>query len=119
MTNTKTTGARGEVIAGEFLIKKGYKITEKNFRSGRYEIDIIATKQNMHIFFEVKTRFKNNMDKGDIPLSSHQVNNLKQAIVGYCLKNRVCLEQARLDLIVITIDQATRLASLKHYLNIT
>ena len=36
------TGIQGEETACGFLEKKGYRILDRNFRSGRYEIDIIA-----------------------------------------------------------------------------
>ena len=39
-------GKLGEKISQEYLIKKGYKIQEKNFISKYGEIDIIAKKNN-------------------------------------------------------------------------
>ena len=56
MTN-KIIGKVGEDIAKNFLIKKGYKILEMNYRFSRVaEIDIIATKKDILHFVEVKTR---------------------------------------------------------------
>lgn len=56
MTN-KEIGKYGEKLAKDFLIKKGFKIIESNFRFSRYaEIDIIASKNNTLHFVEVKTR---------------------------------------------------------------
>jgi putative endonuclease len=49
-------GNQGEVIAKKFLIKKGYKIIEVNYRCRIGEIDIIATNDNKICFVEVKTR---------------------------------------------------------------
>ncbi len=46
----------GEEKACGYLIKKGYNIIDRNFRKGYGEIDIIATKDNILIFVEVKTR---------------------------------------------------------------
>jgi putative endonuclease len=50
------TAVLGENAACEFLLKKGYKILERNFRKGYGEIDIIAIKDNILVFIEVKTR---------------------------------------------------------------
>lgn len=51
------TGKQGEKIAAAFLEKKGWRIVERNWRSGRGEIDIIAwTEDNTLVFVEVKTR---------------------------------------------------------------
>ncbi len=56
MTN-KIIGKYGEQIAKNFLIKKGFEIIEMNFRYSKMaEIDIIAAKDNILHFVEVKTR---------------------------------------------------------------
>jgi putative endonuclease len=118
MTNIKQTGNRGEHIAQEYLEKSGYKIIARNYRWERLELDIITLKNNHLIFFEIKTRFQNKEDGAAIPLAARQVKNLKRAIINYCLKKRASAEEARLDLIVITVNRTTRLAELKHYKNI-
>ena len=43
---SKKLGERGEAIAADYLLKKGYKIMECNWRWKRAEIDIIAMKEN-------------------------------------------------------------------------
>ena len=50
------TAVLGEDAAVKFLIKKGYKILERNFRKGYGEVDIIALSRNTLVFIEVKTR---------------------------------------------------------------
>ncbi|MBI4116088.1 MAG: YraN family protein [Candidatus Omnitrophica bacterium] len=49
-------GPRGETLAWGFLKKKGYAILEKNYRARFGEIDLIAEKDGVLIFFEIKTR---------------------------------------------------------------
>lgn len=46
----------GENAACDYLLKKGYKILERNFRKGYGEIDIIALDKKTLVFVEVKTR---------------------------------------------------------------
>src|SRR3990167_9583378 len=46
----------GEELAASLLKKNGYKIIERNFRKGYGEIDIIALKNGVLVFIEVKTR---------------------------------------------------------------
>ncbi len=56
MTN-KEIGKQGEEIAKNFLIKKGFKILEMNYKYSKIaEIDIIAAKNKVVHFVEVKTR---------------------------------------------------------------
>ncbi|OPX51243.1 hypothetical protein CLTHE_00310 [Clostridium thermobutyricum DSM 4928] len=56
----KTIGDYGEDIACKFLISKGYRIIEKNFRNRFGEIDLICLKNNILTFTEVKTRYYSN-----------------------------------------------------------
>lgn len=49
-------GRLGEDYAARYLLRHGYDITERNFISGKNEIDIIAKKKNTYVFCEVKTR---------------------------------------------------------------
>jgi putative endonuclease len=51
---TKGIGALGEEIARKFLVRKGYRIIESNFRKPWGEIDIIAEKGEVIRFVEVK-----------------------------------------------------------------
>ena len=50
-------GHKGEDMAADYLQKEGYCILERNWTNkGRKEIDIIATKDDVIVFVEVKTR---------------------------------------------------------------
>lgn len=49
-------GNKGEQLAVNFLIKKGYTILETNYRFLKAEVDIIAIKSNTLAVVEVKTR---------------------------------------------------------------
>ena len=53
---TKEIGVKGETLAKEFLLSKGYKILETNYKNKIGEIDIIAKNNNIIIFVEVKAR---------------------------------------------------------------
>ncbi len=49
-------GKKGEQIAVDFLIKKGYSIKYRNYRYLKAEIDIIALKDDVLAIVEVKSR---------------------------------------------------------------
>ncbi len=60
MTKKSELGEFGEEKACEYLIKKGYKIIERNFRRPFGEIDIIAKAPDKTlVFVEVKTMAEN------------------------------------------------------------
>ena len=56
MAKHQLTGREGEERALDYLIAKGYQIQAVNWRSGQLEIDIIAEKNGILVFVEVKTR---------------------------------------------------------------
>lgn len=49
-------GSIGEDLAVHYLVEEGYSIQARNWRSGRKEIDIIAAKDDLVVFVEVKFR---------------------------------------------------------------
>ncbi|HVM73697.1 MAG TPA: YraN family protein [Candidatus Paceibacterota bacterium] len=51
----KEVGRIGESVAAEFLQRKGFRIIERNYRKPWGEIDIIAEKNGVVRFVEVKT----------------------------------------------------------------
>jgi len=56
LSNTKHIGNIGEKLTEEYLIKEGFIILERNYRSKYGEIDLISLKNDKIFFFEVKTR---------------------------------------------------------------
>jgi putative endonuclease len=49
-------GRKGEALAGEYLTRLGFDTLFHNWKHRRYEIDIIAVKDGILHFIEVKTR---------------------------------------------------------------
>lgn len=59
MINNTIRGRLGEDIAVEALRKRGYRILIRNYRFGKAEVDIIAQKDSVLAFVEVKWRSNN------------------------------------------------------------
>ena len=59
MASHNELGKQGEKAAADFLLSKGYKIRHTNWKSEKYELDIVAEKDNMLVVVEVKTRSTN------------------------------------------------------------
>lgn len=56
LTKKRILGNLGEESAAKFLKKNGYRILERNYVEEGYEVDIIARKNDILAFVEVKAR---------------------------------------------------------------
>lgn len=56
MAEHNDLGKWGEGVVADYLAERGYAIVERNWRLGKIEIDIIASKGAEIVFVEVKTR---------------------------------------------------------------
>lgn len=59
MAKRNETGKEGESLARAFLEKAGYQVVHTNWRWHRYELDIVAIKEDTLVVVEVKTRSEN------------------------------------------------------------
>jgi len=118
MNKRQDLGRRGEALARQYLEKSGYDILTADYRSGRRQIDLIARQGRALVFVEVKTRSTGAASRGENPLSSFQVENLKRAARDYCRTQRRAGDIVRLDLIVILADADEGRADLRHYRDI-
>jgi putative endonuclease len=110
-------GRLGEQLAAEHLVRRGFEIVERNYRTRWGELDIVAFDGRTLAFCEVKTRRVHN--GGASPLDG--VHALKRTQVrkmaGRWLIERTDRPRAdtlRFDAIGITLDAAGRLVSLEH-----
>jgi len=88
--NMNNLGRVAEKIAQKFLIKKGYKIIEKNYWLKRYgEIDIIAKKGDVYYFYEVKG-LKSNLNFDPlVHYTKAKREKLKKLILYYTNMNNI------------------------------
>ncbi len=88
---TKVLGESGEKQACDFLIRRGYKIFENNFRHKHFEIDIIALdeKEDEVVFVEVKTRSKKGFGETEAQVSQQQLARIGVAAEVYLEKKRL------------------------------
>lgn len=115
--NKKELGDKGEDMASKYLVEKGYKILETNFRKRTGEIDIIAEDSEMEecVFIEVKTRKSKAFG---YPEESVDNRKLKKLITTANIWLKDKKEQMwRIDIIAIEMD--TYPPKITHIKNIT
>lgn len=73
-------GKLGEQLAEDFLVGRGYTILHRNWRHSRYEIDIVAIKNNLPHFIEVKTRSSKIFGEPEQSVNKKKLRFLFQAV---------------------------------------
>ncbi len=94
------TGIKGERAAADFLIKKGYKILERNWRFKNLEIDIIAFHHDTLIIIEVKTRTGTYFEQPFQAVTKKKQRFIIEATNAYIEKKEIDFE-TRFDIISI------------------
>ena len=84
----KPKGDIGEVIACQFLKKCGYKILELNYKNKIGEIDIIAEKNNIIRFVEVKERASDKFGRPSEAVNKRKQNKIAKVAQYYLIKNK-------------------------------
>jgi putative endonuclease len=110
----KKLGNLGERLAARYLAAKGYQIVDKNWRSGRREIDLVAAIGATTVFCEVKT-LSGEFAEPAAAIKFGQLQTLRMAIGSYVRQNRIDPDKVRLDLLIININQARRAAKIRHF----
>lgn len=99
----KELGEFGEKVAAFYLEKKGYKILKRNFRVKGGEIDIIAEKDGIIAFVEVKTRTPDFIESGFDAVTLRKKRLIIRASQIYSVKFPHEL-QPRFDVVQIIAD---------------
>jgi putative endonuclease len=116
----KDLGCFGEAIAARYLESRGYEVIVKNYRKPWGEIDIIARKEDILVFVEVKTN-RTEFVSGFEPES--RVNPLKLSKIIktaslYIQYDIGAEKEWQIDIIAVTLNNAGDKAKIKHFKNI-
>ena len=116
--NKKELGEKGEQLATDFLIEKGFEIIERNYRYGHGEIDIIAKdlSDGFTVFIEVKTR--QNLDYGapEYAITKNKQKQIKKMAELYLYDKEIEELDCRFDVIAVLLEDNNN-PSIKHYIN--
>ncbi len=99
----KILGAKGEQLAAGFLEQLGFEIIERNFRYDRGEIDLIAKKEKLISFCEVKTRTSNTFGKGEDAVDAKKQQQIRKVAEGFISERELDNYDFRLDVVVVEI----------------
>ncbi len=104
--NTQDLAREGEDAAAAYLSKNGYVVHVRNFHFGRNgEIDIIASKEGMTVFAEVKTRRFGTAEEALYSITPSKQKQLIRIAQGYMYTKGMGELACRFDVIVVTFQK--------------
>lgn len=98
------TGNKGEDIASKYLQEKGFKIIDRKWKKDFGELDIVATKNKITYFIEVKTQFENQQTSPVDELTQSKISKLKNLVSGYSMYHPDIPQKFMLSAICIWLD---------------
>jgi putative endonuclease len=104
MRYRKNVGDIGENFAADLLTNSGYKVIERNYRTKAGEIDIIAIKDGVLHFVEVKTRNGNQYGYPSESVTSAKQQHIKRAAGQYLQGRRMQWNKISFDVYEIMTE---------------
>ncbi len=104
--NMREKGKKGEIVAVLYLKNRNYSILARNFWSKNGEIDIIARKDNIIHFIEVKSWDKYGIENLEYSINSRKQRRIIETSMYFLFKNKH-LEEMSLKYDVIFIDKSS------------
>lgn len=105
MAERNDIGKAGEAEARAWLLKHGYAILHSNWRWHRYELDIVASKDNVLAVVEVKTRSVGYWLSPEESVDFKKIRRIVAASDAYVRKYNINLP-VRFDIITVIRDKA-------------
>ena len=122
MWTTREKGTVGEDIACKWLSYHGFLVIERNYLKKWGELDIIATKDNVLQFIEVKSMVKGHTSPTSRPeenVHELKVRRLRRTIETYLLEKRYGLDAPFLfHILTVEMNEKTRRAHVNFLENI-
>lgn len=98
------TGFSGESLALGYFIEKGYEILFQNWRYKHWEVDIIASRDGMLHFIEVKTRTSNKYGNPEDKVDTKKIRNLINASAEFLFQNPQW-QRIQFDVLAVTLNE--------------
>ncbi|CAN5340302.1 YraN family protein [soil metagenome] len=104
MAQHNNTGRTGENLAVKYLQDNGYFIKETNWRHRHWEVDVIASKNDVLHFIEIKTRRSRKFGFPEEDVNRKKISNLMHASEEYLI-NYPGWKRIQFDILSINLQQ--------------
>jgi putative endonuclease len=103
------TGKKFEKRAAKYFEKLGFKILERNWRSGHKEIDLIIKKDNLLVFVEVKSSYTKKFGHPSERVDKKKISNITNCAQDYLITKKIDNIDIQFDVVTFTNGE------LEHY----
>jgi len=100
----RDVGILGEKLARDFLKRKGYRITETNYRCPEGEIDIVAKQGDFLVFVEVRTKTSLEFGSPEESITSTKKERMKATAAYYQQTHSNLPPLWRIDVVAIELS---------------
>ncbi len=106
----RDVGILGEKLAKDFLKKRGYRITETNYRCPEGEIDIVAKHRDYLVFIEVRTKTSLEFGSPEESITLAKMGKLRAVAAHYQQTHSNLPQLWRIDVVAIELSQKGKLS---------
>ncbi len=114
MTSRRALGDFGERVAAAHLEAKGYRLLATKFRVREGEVDLVAERDGVVAFVEVKTRRGSAMGSAVEAIDGRKAARLLLAADAFGQQHPDLPPGRRIDLVAIELDRRGRVVSVEH-----
>jgi putative endonuclease len=100
----QSLGKMGEDLACAELLRRGYEILARRYRTRFGEIDIIARDGEWTVFVEVKTRAHDDYGGGAAAVTPWKQHKITQMAVDYASRYQLHDRPCRFDVVVVNVN---------------
>lgn len=117
----RESGKRGEEIAAGFLTGKGFTVIERNYFTRFGEIDLIAVKDNILRFIEVKLKQGDDFGTPEEMIGADKLGRVQRMAEYYLLDKPEMVkkyESYSIDAVCIVSGEENKIKRINYYENI-
>lgn len=118
MSYKKWIGDKGEQIAADYLDELGFQIVERNYNTRYGEIDLVVQKDGELVFVEVKTRSNKAFGLPEASVTPEKLARIENAGLLWLEAHPDSLDNWRIDVIAILLDNNKMVDDIQHFINV-